>query len=174
MIDIFTFFNYLIMDSSYSKLLCQLVSIKFYVQNLEENLEKESKIKYIEKNTKFYYELMQKTNNLFNQIKKNKHTNTIIIKEKCGNLIINHPKSDKTLVIYQHEMYHKNNCYGIAFNEKIDFENIPSIEDVLKINNLKTSCFNNKIQFLRELEQQFVQEFFFEIKINENYNIEFI
>lgn len=71
-------------------------------------------------------------------------------------------------------MYHKDNCYGVSFNEKIDFENIPSIDKVLKTNNLKTSCFEHKVQFLREIEQKFIQEFFFEIEVNENYNIEFI
>lgn len=173
MIDIFTFYKYLIMDSSYSALLCQLVSIKFHAQMVEENLNRKTKKDFIEENKIFSAELIKKSNLLFNFLSPS--INKIIIKENKpkNTLIVNHPHSEKTLVLYLKHMENKDNYYGVSFNYKIDFSNIPKIEDVLELEGLKTSCFYNKAHFLKEIEQKFVQEFFFEVKSDDNYCIEF-
>lgn len=173
MIDIFTFYKYLIMDSSYSKVLCQLIAIKFKAQMVEEQLYKDSKKEFIKENNIFSSELIRKSNLLFNSLLPT--TNKITIKESKNKktLIVNHPLSEKTLVLYLKNMFNEDNYYGLSFNYKIDFSNIPKIENVLELEGLKTSCFYNKAHFLKEIEQKFVQEFFFEVKSDDNYCIEF-
>lgn len=173
MIDIFTFYKYLIMESSYSKVLCQLVAIKFHAQFIEENLSRNTKKEFIKENKIFSAELIRKSNLLFNSLLPT--TNKITIKESDNKqtLIVNHPLSEKTLVLYLKNMFNEDNYYGLSFNYKIDFSNIPKIEDALKLEDLKRSCFNNKAHFLKEIEQKFVQEFFFEVKSDDNYCIEF-
>ena len=174
MIDIFTFYKSLITESSYSKVLCQLVSVKFHAQLIEENLSSNTKEEFVEENKIFSSELIRKSNILFNSLLPS--INKIIIKENKpkNTLIVNHPHSEKTLVLYLKNMENKDNYYGVSFNYKIDFSNIPKIEDVLELEGLKTSCFYNKAHFLKEIEQKFVQEFFFEVKNDDNYGVEFL
>lgn len=174
MIDIFTFYKSLITESSYSEVLCQLVAIKFHAQLIEENLSTNTKEEFVKENKNFSAELIRKSNILFNSLLPS--INKIIIKENKpkNTLIVNHPHSEKTLVLYLKNMENKDNYYGVSFNYKIDFSNIPKIEDVLELEGLKTSCFYNKAHFLKEIEQKFVQEFFFEVKNDDNYGVEFL
>lgn len=164
MIDILTTFKLTNLDSIFSRLFCDLISLKLKGQYLSLN-EHLTKKEFIEENLKFSFKLINKSNYLFDLISNNK--NKIKIQESNNFIKIEHADSDKILLIYP---YAFESCIDGFFGFSIDKElfnsgKTPDLEEVVKSNskNYKTSSFRNKAQIAREIEDHFVIQYFFNI-----------
>ncbi len=164
MIDILTTFKLTNLDSIFSKLFCDLVCLKLRGQylSLNEDLTKEE---YIKENLEFSFKLINKSNYLSDLISNNK--NKIKIQELNEFIKIEHSGSDKILLIYPYSYVScPEGYFGFSIEKELfNSGKIPELEEVVKINSNKhqTSSFRNKAQIVREIEDQFVINHFFNI-----------
>lgn len=164
MIEILTTFKLVNLDSIYSKLFCDLISLKLRGQYLSIN-EYITKEEFKKENLEFSFKLINKSNYLFDLISNNK--NKIKIQEINDFIKIDHSDSNKCLLIYP---YSYECCpegfFGFSIEKELfDSGKIPNLEDVVKFNpdKYKTSSFKNKAQIVREIEDNFVIKHFFDV-----------
>ena len=164
MIEILTTFKLVNLDSIYSKLFCDLISLKLRGQDLSIN-EYITKEEFKKENLEFSFKLINKSNYLFDLISNNK--NKIKIQEINDFIKIDHSDSNKCLLIYP---YSYECCpegfFGFSIEKELfDSGKIPNLEDVVKFNpdKYKTSSFKNKAQIVREIEDNFVIKHFFDV-----------